>query len=167
MRLLDYEVRGPHNHSSVFGAWLSLVERSVRDREVVGSNPIAPTFIFNSLETWLFSASSQVPKIVPTQLQQAPSSFTALVPLQSPSRTGLSPGETVSPNLCYSQTDTEKQFPILPRFSNETMAAPWDGLDEVGVEIESNTDLRDREVDVVVVRDVLSPATTSRESAHA
>lgn len=25
------------------GAWLSLVERSVRDREVVGSNPIAPT----------------------------------------------------------------------------------------------------------------------------
>src|SRR5256885_15623423 len=26
------------------GAWLSLVERSVRDREVVGSNPIAPTY---------------------------------------------------------------------------------------------------------------------------
>ena len=26
-----------------YGAWLSLVERSVRDREVVGSNPIAPT----------------------------------------------------------------------------------------------------------------------------
>ena len=101
------------------------------------------------------------------ELPQAPSSFTALVPLQSPSRTGLSSGETVSPNLCYSQTDTEKQFPILPRFSNETMAAPWDGLDEVGVEIESNTDLRDPEVDVVVVRDALSPATTSRESAHA
>ena len=26
-----------------FGAWLSLVERSVRDREVAGSNPVAPT----------------------------------------------------------------------------------------------------------------------------
>ncbi len=25
-----------------FGAWLSLVERSVRDREVAGSNPVAP-----------------------------------------------------------------------------------------------------------------------------
>jgi hypothetical protein len=25
------------------GAWLSLVERSVRDREVGGSNPLAPT----------------------------------------------------------------------------------------------------------------------------
>src|SRR5215213_1366049 len=28
------------------GAWLSLVERSVRDREVGGSNPLAPTFSF-------------------------------------------------------------------------------------------------------------------------
>lgn len=35
----------------IFGAWLSLVERSVRDREVVGSNPIAPTFRINKL--WL------------------------------------------------------------------------------------------------------------------
>ena len=34
--------RGYHSDST-FGAWLSLVERSVRDREVVGSNPIAPT----------------------------------------------------------------------------------------------------------------------------
>ena len=25
-----------------FGAWLSLVERPVRDREVAGSNPVAP-----------------------------------------------------------------------------------------------------------------------------
>jgi hypothetical protein len=25
------------------GAWLSLVERTVRDREVGGSNPLAPT----------------------------------------------------------------------------------------------------------------------------
>ena len=29
------------------GAWLSLVERSVRDREVGGSNPLAPTNQFN------------------------------------------------------------------------------------------------------------------------
>ena len=27
----------------LFGAWLSLVERTVRDREVGGSNPLAPT----------------------------------------------------------------------------------------------------------------------------
>jgi hypothetical protein len=27
----------------VYGAWLSLVERTVRDREVAGSNPVAPT----------------------------------------------------------------------------------------------------------------------------
>ena len=27
----------------LFGAWLSLVERSVRDREAAGSNPVAPT----------------------------------------------------------------------------------------------------------------------------
>jgi hypothetical protein len=35
----------------IIGAWLSLVERSVRDREVVGSNPIAPINIINKL--WL------------------------------------------------------------------------------------------------------------------
>ena len=28
-----------------FGAWLSLVERTVRDREVGGSNPLAPTIL--------------------------------------------------------------------------------------------------------------------------
>ena len=27
------------------GAWLSLVERTVRDREVGGSNPLAPMFL--------------------------------------------------------------------------------------------------------------------------
>ena len=37
--------------NSINGAWLSLVERSVRDREVVGSNPIAPTCKINKL--WL------------------------------------------------------------------------------------------------------------------
>src|SRR5437899_3355898 len=31
------------------GAWLSLVERSVRDREVGGSNPLAPTISFKHL----------------------------------------------------------------------------------------------------------------------
>jgi hypothetical protein len=35
----------------IIGAWLSLVERSVRDREVVGSNPIAPTFRINLVES--------------------------------------------------------------------------------------------------------------------
>lgn len=34
-----------------FGVWLSLVERCVRDAEVVGSNPITPTndILINSL----------------------------------------------------------------------------------------------------------------------
>ena len=31
------------NILSRFGLWLSLVERSVRDREVAGSNPVNPT----------------------------------------------------------------------------------------------------------------------------
>jgi hypothetical protein len=30
----------------LFGAWLSLVERLVRDQEAGGSNPLAPTNIF-------------------------------------------------------------------------------------------------------------------------
>ncbi len=37
----------PIIHSFV-GAWLSLVERSVRDREVGGSNPLAPTISFKN-----------------------------------------------------------------------------------------------------------------------
>ena len=32
------------------GAWLSLVERSVRDREVGGSNPLAPTSFAEEIE---------------------------------------------------------------------------------------------------------------------
>ena len=31
------------NPNELIGVWLSLVERLVRDQEVVGSNPIAPT----------------------------------------------------------------------------------------------------------------------------
>ena len=30
-------------------AWLSLVERCVRDAEVVGSNPVAPIFLYSFL----------------------------------------------------------------------------------------------------------------------
>jgi hypothetical protein len=37
-RLLDW---------GLFGAWLSLVERLVRDQEAGGSNPLAPTNPFN------------------------------------------------------------------------------------------------------------------------
>src|ERR1051325_996343 len=33
------------------GAWLSLVERTVRDREVGGSNPLAPTISFRFTES--------------------------------------------------------------------------------------------------------------------
>ena len=35
--------------SASIGAWLSLVERTVRDREVGGSNPLAPTNNFKHL----------------------------------------------------------------------------------------------------------------------
>ena len=35
-------------YPSTVGAWLSLVERSVRDREVGGSNPLAPTISFQT-----------------------------------------------------------------------------------------------------------------------
>jgi hypothetical protein len=40
------------------GAWLSLVERSVRDREVVGSNPIAPTFPIQKTQGKSFKAKA-------------------------------------------------------------------------------------------------------------
>lgn len=32
-----------------FGAWLSLAERLVRDQEVGGSNPLAPTIFLNDM----------------------------------------------------------------------------------------------------------------------
>ena len=40
-------MRGLELYKICVGAWLSLVERTVRDREVAGSNPVAPT-IFSS-----------------------------------------------------------------------------------------------------------------------
>ena len=39
----DFDLSGRYYDRSIFGAWLSLVERTVRDREVGGSNPLAPT----------------------------------------------------------------------------------------------------------------------------
>ena len=36
------EVAREKSKATNIGAWLSLVERSVRDREVAGSNPVAP-----------------------------------------------------------------------------------------------------------------------------
>ena len=42
------------------GAWLSLVERSVRDREVGGSNPLAPTNHINNLRLPALAAVSLV-----------------------------------------------------------------------------------------------------------
>ena len=45
---IDQQVVSP---LAVDGAWLSLVERSVRDREVVGSNPIAPTTFFQTQDS--------------------------------------------------------------------------------------------------------------------
>src|SRR5262245_43065605 len=46
------------------GAWLSLVERSVRDREVVGSNPIAPTFKINNIEASTLDAFLLIPAFI-------------------------------------------------------------------------------------------------------
>ena len=42
------------------GAWLSLVERSVRDREVGGSNPLAPTNHINNLRLPVLAAVFRV-----------------------------------------------------------------------------------------------------------
>ena len=42
------------------GAWLSLVERTVRDREVGGSNPLAPTILKATRSGGLFHLSRQV-----------------------------------------------------------------------------------------------------------
>src|SRR5688572_32942444 len=45
------------------GAWLSLVERTVRDREVGGSNPLAPTISFRYLTTCVRRALAWRPKV--------------------------------------------------------------------------------------------------------
>ena len=39
---------------TTFGAWLSLVERLVRDQEAGGSNPLAPTNLFKQLTAGLY-----------------------------------------------------------------------------------------------------------------
>ena len=43
MRLLTAVSLVRVQQGELIGAWLSLVERPVRDREVAGSNPVAPT----------------------------------------------------------------------------------------------------------------------------
>ena len=46
-------------HKSIvcdYGVWLSLVEHTVRDREVAGSNPVTPTRYLQALE-WAVAAS--------------------------------------------------------------------------------------------------------------
>ena len=48
LRFRSHLLEAPSFNASV-GAWLSLVERTVRDREVGGSNPLAPTNQFKHL----------------------------------------------------------------------------------------------------------------------
>ena len=48
------------------GAWLSLVERSVWDREVGGSNPSAPIFQISNLEAVAMTAFLLIPAFIPT-----------------------------------------------------------------------------------------------------
>jgi hypothetical protein len=57
---------------AINGAWLSLVERSVRDREVVGSNPIAPTFQISNLEAVNMAAFLLIPAPIPAILIVSP-----------------------------------------------------------------------------------------------
>ena len=47
--LFDTAYRPAYHPNAIVGAWLSLVERTVRDREVGGSNPLAPTNYINTL----------------------------------------------------------------------------------------------------------------------
>src|SRR5687768_14897841 len=49
--------RGHVTLSNFVGAWLSLVEHSVRDRGVAGSNPVAPTIIFQ--QSWAVIRGAQ------------------------------------------------------------------------------------------------------------
>ena len=58
-RRSDY-LFNPKCACSNVGAWLSLVERSVRDREVGGSNPIAPTIHIDNLRLSALAAVSLV-----------------------------------------------------------------------------------------------------------
>jgi hypothetical protein len=48
------------------GAWLSLVERSVRDREVGGSNPLAPTIQIKNLRLSTLAAVFHLGQFVDT-----------------------------------------------------------------------------------------------------
>ena len=41
----EYHKRDIIHNIIIYGAWLSLVERCVRDAEVAGSNPVAPIFL--------------------------------------------------------------------------------------------------------------------------
>jgi hypothetical protein len=50
---------------SPVGAWLSLVERSVWDREVGGSNPLAPILQISHLEAVNVAAFSFIPAFIP------------------------------------------------------------------------------------------------------
>src|SRR5579863_6431823 len=46
-----------------FGAWLSLVERLVRDQEAGGSNPLAPTNSFKNLQVVAGQTAHPVAKL--------------------------------------------------------------------------------------------------------
>src|SRR5690242_3614499 len=76
MRLLEGGVRACPNQWEFFvvGAWLSLVERFVRDEEVAGSNPVAPIFSPQALGASAYAPRKRVlhysncsPDLVPPQ----------------------------------------------------------------------------------------------------
>ena len=59
----------PTSGTTRFGAWLSLVERTVWDREVAGSNPSAPTIVDIQIRSQericFFGVRTIDPEIVP------------------------------------------------------------------------------------------------------
>ena len=83
---------------STFGAWLSLVERLVRDQEVEGSNPSAPTNTFNKLTNYKRWTKKQ-PTHLPTQIE---------LPGESKVRTPR-PWQTTQPGLSIQGGASERQ----------------------------------------------------------
>ena len=81
--------------SSANGTWLSLVERSVWDREVAGSNPVVPTISLQarSVCSWPFSCV-----LCPRRdLRPAPSARTVTLPRDIDADSPCHLGETLRP----------------------------------------------------------------------
>ena len=81
--------------SSANGTWLSLVERSVRDREVAGSNPVVPTISIAGQERVLLAFF--VCAVSATRFATAPSARTVTLPRDIDADSPCHLGETLRP----------------------------------------------------------------------